>query len=234
MKASILIGSSFAALAARAITGGNDVDLGATATGSNSSANSYLLKGTLTSFTTGGAGTGARLPVLEPGDSIIVANYTGSALLLFPSTGGNLNNAGVNASLSLPDKDVILVTCLSPGIYAAPLSGIVNPNAPILPSATVAATGSAQVDAAPIATGITWATAANGTKGILLPAAAAGIQCTIKNDDAANAILKVWPAGTDTINAIAASTSISMAAKTSAVFSAIAGGKWFTTPLVPS
>lgn len=233
MKASILIGAALSALTARAITGGCDLDIGAAATGSNSSANSYLLKATLTSFTTGGAGTGCRLPVLDVGDSVLIANFTNSALLVYPSTGGKINNAATDTALSLPDKDVIEVTCLALGVFAAPLSGIVNPNAPILPTATVAATGSTQVDAAPIVTGFTLVTGANATKGVLLPAATAGLMCIVKNVDAANAVLKVWPSGTDTINAIAASTDIAMAAKTSAVFVALAGA-WYTTPLLPS
>jgi hypothetical protein len=68
-----------------------------------------------------------------------------------------------------------------------------------LDSATVAATGSAQGDAAAIAHGFTLVSAADGTKGVKLPAAAAGGLCIVKNADAANAILKVYP-DTPTMN----------------------------------
>jgi cobalamin biosynthesis protein CobD/CbiB len=56
----------------------------------------------------------------------------------------------------------------------------------------------------------------------------------IKNSDAANAVLKVWPATGDAINAIAANSALSMAAKTSALFVSLDGTTWYTTPLLPS
>src|SRR3954468_9171938 len=119
MKAIRLMAAGLAAITAKAITGGSDVETGVTATGATSQANSYALKASITSFTAGGAGTGARLPAdLNVGDSVIIANYTGAALLLYPPTGGNLNNAGVNTSLSLPDKGVIQVTCISPLVFS--------------------------------------------------------------------------------------------------------------------
>ena len=105
---------------------------------------------------------------------------------------------------------------------------------PIVPSATVAAAGSSQADAAAIATGITWVTAANATKGVKLPAAAAGLLCVVKNDDTANAVLKVYPNTDDTINALSANAALSMAAKTAAVFACYDGTAWFTVPLLPS
>lgn len=222
-------------LTARALAGALGPDIGATATGANSSANSYVLKSPITSFTAGGATTGCRIPGgLDVGDSFLIANYTGAALLLFPETGGKINNAATDASISLPDKDVILVTKIAPLVYAAPLSGIVNPNAPILPSATVAAAGSVQGDAAAIVTGFTLVTAANAVKGVILPAAAAGLMCWVKNGDAANAVLKVWPAGANNINALANSAAMSMAAKTAAVFVAYDANTWYTFSLLPS
>jgi predicted RecA/RadA family phage recombinase len=103
-----------------------------------------------------------------------------------------------------------------------------------LDSATVAATGSTQGDAAAIADGFTLVTAADGTKGVKLPAAAAGALCLVKNADAANAILKVYPDTGDAINALAANAALSMAAKTSAVFVAFDATTWYTIPLLPS
>ena len=101
----------------------------------------------------------------------------------------------------------------------------------------VAAAGNAQGNAGAItvaAPGIIHATGADATKGIILPAAAAGKCYFIKNADAANAVLKVYPASGDAINAIAADSAISMAAKTAAVFVAIDATTWFTFSLLPS
>jgi len=75
-------------------------------------------------------------------------------------------------------------------------------------SATVAALGSLQGDAAALADGFSLVTDANGTKGVRLPSAAAGGFCIIKNN--ANAILKVWPATDDAIDAVAANTAIAV------------------------
>jgi predicted RecA/RadA family phage recombinase len=101
-------------------------------------------------------------------------------------------------------------------------------------SATVAAAGSDQTDAAAIAEGFTLVTAANATKGVKLPAAAAGKVCIVKNSDAANAVLKVYPDTDDAINALAANAALAMAAKTSALLVAYDATTWYTVPLLPS
>ena len=101
-------------------------------------------------------------------------------------------------------------------------------------SATVAAAGTIQGDAEAITTGITWVTAANATKGVKLPTAAAGLMCIVKNDDTANAALKVYPNTSDTINALSTNVAISIAAKTACMFVAYDATAWFTVPLLPS
>ena len=101
----------------------------------------------------------------------------------------------------------------------------------------VAAAGSTQGDAGAVtaASGaFIHGTGADGTKGIVLPAAAAGKIYFVKNADAANAILKVYPASGDEINALAADAALSMAAKTSATFIALDATTWYTIPLLPS
>jgi hypothetical protein len=98
--------------------------------------------------------------------------------------------------------------------------------------ATVAALGSTQGNAAPIALGYTLVTGADGTKGVVLPAGTPGAQVQIKNNAAA--ILKVWPAGTNAINALGASNSISFASLASADLTTVDGITWFTNPTVPS
>jgi len=104
------------------------------------------------------------------------------------------------------------------------------------PVAAVAAAGSSNTDAAAIsAYGVVHATGADGTKGVKLPAAAAGKIVIIKNSDAANAILKVYPDTGDKINSGTATTgSLDMAAKTSTVLVAIDATDWFSVPLLPS
>lgn len=99
---------------------------------------------------------------------------------------------------------------------------------------TVAATGSTQGDAAALAAGFNWVTAADATKGVVLPTGETGLVVTVKNDDTANAILKVYPPTGGKINALSTNAAISMAAVTSATFYCYDGTQWFTVPKVPS
>lgn len=101
-----------------------------------------------------------------------------------------------------------------------------------LTPSTVAAAGSTQANAAQLVLGFNLVTAADGTKGVLLPAAAAGCEVRIKNNT--NAVLKVWPATGDAINAIGAGSSMSIAAFTCPTFTAYDATTWYTNPLLPS
>lgn len=99
---------------------------------------------------------------------------------------------------------------------------------------TVAATGSAQGDAAQLASGFSLVTGADATKGAVLPAAEAGMVAIVKNEDSANAVLPLYPASGDGINALAADASLDMAAKTSVLLVALDATTWYTLPLLPS
>jgi predicted RecA/RadA family phage recombinase len=103
-----------------------------------------------------------------------------------------------------------------------------------LVTATVAAAGSAQGDAGAIPAGATFvlATGADATKGVILPALAAGQMCVVKNVD--NAVLKVYPASGGTINVLSANAAISMAARTIATFIGASATQVYTLPLLPS
>lgn len=97
---------------------------------------------------------------------------------------------------------------------------------------SIAAAGSTITDAAVLTSGFQLVTGADATKGAVLPATTGSI--IVKNADAANAVLKVYPPSGGTINALSTSAAISMAAKTSAVFSSLDGIAFYTTPLLPS
>lgn len=72
--------------------------------------------------------------------------------------------------------------------------------------ATVAAAGSLQGDAGAIAKTVTYVTAADGTKGVVLPTAAAGLVYVVYNKDAN--ILKLYPGSSDSINNQSANAAI--------------------------
>ena len=112
---------------------------------------------------------------------------------------------------------------------------------PTLTGATVsvdvakpAAAGSTRADATAMTASFNWVTAANATKGVILPAPTAGRIVIVKNDDTANAILKVYAPGSAQINSVAGSTAFSMAAKTACMFVAYDTTDWFSVPLVAS
>lgn len=98
-------------------------------------------------------------------------------------------------------------------------------------SATVAAAGTLQSDAAAITTGFTLVTGSTNA-GVKLPAAAAGIIAIVKNNVGGN--MKVWPTTGDAINAGSANAAYTMATLTSALFVAYDDTTWYTVPLLAS
>lgn len=97
-----------------------------------------------------------------------------------------------------------------------------------------AAAGSTRADATALTASFSWVTGADATKGVVLPAPTAGRVIAIKNDDAANAVLKVYAPGSAKINSVAGSTAFSMAAKTACFYVAYDTTDWFSIPLVAS
>lgn len=97
-----------------------------------------------------------------------------------------------------------------------------------------AAAGSTRADATALTASFSWVTGADATKGVVLPAPTAGRVIAIKNDDTANAVLKVYAPGSAQINSVAGSTAFSMAAKTACFFVAYDTTDWFSIPLVAS
>ena len=97
-----------------------------------------------------------------------------------------------------------------------------------------AAAGSTRADATALTASFNWVTAANATKGVVLPAPTAGRVLAIKNDDTANAVLNVYAPGSAQINGVAGSTAYTMAAKTACFFVAYDTTDWFSIPLAAS
>ena len=91
---------------------------------------------------------------------------------------------------------------------------------------TVAATGSDQGGAASLATyQTTYVSAADGTKGVVLPAAVAGTLRLVYNTHASNG-LKVYPASGDDINDGTQDAAVTIEGKTLAVFLALDAATW--------
>jgi hypothetical protein len=118
----------------------------------------------------------------------------------------------------------------TPTITTPTISGLIGTYA------ACTAVGSSISDAAVLNTNVvcTLVTGGNNAVGVQLPTSAAGKILLLKNADASNGILKVYPQVNSTINALSANTSLDMAAKTSAVFFGTSATNWVTIPLLPS
>lgn len=99
---------------------------------------------------------------------------------------------------------------------------------PTLDVGTLAAAGSAQNDAAAIVSTITTVSAADGTKGVILPAAIAGAQFQVYNLHASNG-LKIYPASGGDINDGTSNAAITIEGKTVALFTALDTTTWACT-----
>jgi hypothetical protein len=97
--------------------------------------------------------------------------------------------------------------------------------------ATLAALGGNIATAAPIVTAVPcfiYVTGANAATGVQLPVAAAGSRITIKNADAANAVLCVYPQVNSTVNGLSANATFNMAANTMCELVALNATAWFS------
>jgi hypothetical protein len=116
--------------------------------------------------------------------------------------------------------------------FTAPVStnAVVNTPTMYFTVATIAGAGTAITDANTITSvspAIILMTGGNNSVGVKLPVAVAGAHYILKNDDAANGIMKVYPQVNSTINSTA-NTAMSMAANTMAEFYALNATTWLT------
>lgn len=111
----------------------------------------------------------------------------------------------------------------------------VDLNAPtnLLAVTAVTAAGSVIGDAAQLSQGLNVVSGANGTLGVILPVAIPGMMVIVKGVTAG--VLKVWPKTGASINAVGASTAMSLASgAVPAIFVASSATQWYTLPLLPS
>lgn len=154
--------------------------------------------------------------IVIAGGASLASNNNGGAVTI---RGGAKNGSGADGAIAIGDSNT---------------SSVTFGKMPRIPTATVAAAGTNQGTAAAIVEGFTLVSAADDTKGVILPAAVAGMQCIVKSS-VANKILKVYPNTSDTINALSADAAISLASgPTIAHFIAYDATAWYTLPLLPS
>jgi uncharacterized membrane protein len=144
------------------------------------------------------------------------------------------NTKAVGVAYSDPQFESVTVTGASAlqAVTATSVTATSVTGAIRLPVATVAAAGSTQGDAAALAEGINVVSAADGTKGVILPTAVAGMVIIVKNTAAG--ALKIYPATGGAINAVAANGAYSITNLTSSLLVASSTTQWYSVPLVAS
>lgn len=202
-----LIGSTTADAADTAV-----VDIAAANTGNDSARSAFIrLQGNEAS----GAGDAA----------ISAGGASGSRLLIdAPASNGTIDVAAASVgNIWQFESDGDFTSQASNGgnlIFANTAKGLT------MTPASLAATGSVQGDAAAIVARVSTVTAADGTKGIILPASPVAGDLYIALNTAA-AILKIYPGTGDTINATPANTAVSIAASVPTWCIAASASAWW-------
>ena len=115
-----IIGSGTPAAQAIFIVG--NATAGLTATGTTQ-ADALALQASNNQFTTVAAGTGAILPSFaQPGDVLRVFNNGANALLVYPVTGGAINNGATNAGFSVAANKGAQFVMVSATLWGVTLS----------------------------------------------------------------------------------------------------------------
>ena len=162
----------------------------------------------------GGSTSGAGGAVTIAGGAGTAGNGNGGAVTI---RGGNAHGSGTDGAIVIGDSNTESITL---------------GKMPRIPVATVAAAGNAQGNAAALSEGFNLVTGADDTKGVVLPAAVAGMQVIIKVGDGAD--LKIYPASGDAINALSADAAMTVVDDVSVYLIALNGTTWYTLPLLPS
>jgi hypothetical protein len=105
----------------------------------------------------------------------------------------------------------------------------VNATEVMLGTGTIAAAGSTQADATAVTNQLTFVTAANATKGIILPSISENKVVIIVNT--ANATLKIYPASGEKIQGGTANANIILAAYGVFIAGYKAAGDWYATEI---
>lgn len=217
---------------ARMLQGGIDRQDNITAKAGGGQATAVQLTHTQNRVTTvATAGDSVALPKAIAGSEVVVINAGANALQIFGKIGATdtLNGIAGATGLSMPPGGLGIFVCVSTGVWTLDGPGAgAQGNFPTVTSADAltAHAGGGQGAALAITSQISRVTTvATAADSVVLPLAKAGMQLTIINAAAANA-MNVFPAVGDAINALGANTAISVAANKTMQFYAAKDGLW--------
>lgn len=111
-RVSTLVGAGVPPSAAQGMVGFNDI--GVTAAGTNSQANSYAIQYSNTFVSTAAANSGVRLPTgASPGDSFFIYNGGASTMHIYPPVGGAINGGTTNGAYDIATLTAVKGCCIS-------------------------------------------------------------------------------------------------------------------------
>lgn len=162
-----------------------------------------------------GASTFTGDVTLSGGSDILLAGTTGQTEIQA------VDNLADALSVKIAGGNDLIVLKTTDSDEAVQLAA----NVEFTKAATLAAAGSVQGDAGAVVAQVTYVTAADGTKGVVLPAATAGRLHYIYNTHATSG-LKVYPASGDDINDGSADAAVTIEGKTLGIFLALDTATW--------
>jgi len=170
------------------------------------------------------SGNGVMLPSSSPGLSVMVINHGGTPVQVYGAGSDTIDDQAASAGVTQMQGSVAFYICATPGAWYSEGIGTGYAGSFQTMSSTDAMTaaGTNQATATPIKTMQNrFTTVALGT-GAILPVAVAGMNLVVVNAGANP--MQVYGTGADTINGIAGSTGIALAAgKTAEYFTTVAG-----------
>lgn len=187
------------------------------------------------------AGDSVMLPPAAPGLELMVINHGNNAMQVFGNGTDTIDDQVTTTGVSHMANSLVIYTCTSSGAwYTEGLATGFSRNSGLqtVSYATVAANATGtQASGTPIKSMLNNVTSSASGQSVTLPVSAPGMEIIIHSITAANTLLVFPNAGgttTETINALAANASITMAALSSATFTCTIAGQWYTVPRVPS
>ena len=108
MRASDLVKAHFPAQQAKAIVGTFD---GSVVQAGSGQSTAYAVKAANTHVASGTGGV--ILPVANAGDSFTVMNAAAANCIVYPPTGGKMNDGSANAGITLADNESLMAVCIN-------------------------------------------------------------------------------------------------------------------------
>jgi hypothetical protein len=214
------------------------------ATASGTQATAYQLTAqTSRVITVATAADSVALPASMPGLELLVINHGTLPMQVYGNSveAATIDDVATATGVSQMQNSAVLYFCATAGAWYT--EGLATgfqrgTSLQTFSQATIAANSTAsQASGTAIKTMIVNVkSAASGPYSVTLPVSAPGLEITVHNISAYSIYVFPNAAGTTTevINALSANASITMTTNTSATFTCVVAGQWYTVPRVPS